>query len=151
MFASKSALHIQAIHPCSHTVWCTSLYGPKSRIESPRNSWEVLPFSSGHFCFRVRMAVMKDTGSFTFSGSFSTSRPGGAFSFWTFGGGIPFGLPTCFAHAIHHHLPQFLARAHTSSPELVVTLKSKPTLQGLCDDLHCNSNVLLFLIFLEIF
>lgn len=29
----------------------------------------------GDFCFRLRMAVMKLTGSLTFSGSFRTSRP----------------------------------------------------------------------------
>ena len=33
------------------------------------------PFFPGDFCFRLRMAVMKLTGSLTFSGSFRTSRP----------------------------------------------------------------------------
>ena len=32
--------------------------------------------STGHLYFRVRMALIKDTGSLTFSGSLSTSRPG---------------------------------------------------------------------------
>lgn len=31
--------------------------------------------SPKNFCFRLKIAVMKETGSFTFSGSFNTSRP----------------------------------------------------------------------------
>ena len=71
--------------------------------------------------------------------------------FGLFGRGNPIWAPNLL-RTCNPSSPAITNGTHTSSPELVVTLKSsKPTLQGLCDDLHCNSNVLLFLIFLEIF